>query len=149
MGGDVLSRLEYYHKDHLGNVRLTFSDLNQDGAITVGSIYDPTNEIVFEKHYYPFGLEMTGTWFATVAPDIAYRYSSGCNGAHDIAIGAENRVNNSTREDSSVYLPHATDQFYTRGNNAVTTRIQFSQNGGFLNLFTEKREVISVTNFRR
>ncbi|MEM7298596.1 MAG: RHS repeat-associated core domain-containing protein, partial [Bacteroidota bacterium] len=73
--GDVPSRLEYYHKDHLGNVRLTFSDLNQDGAITVGSIYDPSNEIVFEKHYYPFGLEMTGEYFATVVPDNAYRYN--------------------------------------------------------------------------
>ncbi|MEL7196339.1 MAG: RHS repeat-associated core domain-containing protein, partial [Bacteroidota bacterium] len=63
------------HKDHLGNVRLTFSDLDQDGAITVGSIYDPTNEIVLEKHYYPFGMDMTGAWFATVAPDNAYRYN--------------------------------------------------------------------------
>ncbi|MEL7003335.1 MAG: RHS repeat-associated core domain-containing protein, partial [Bacteroidota bacterium] len=75
VGGDVPGRLEYYHKDHLGNVRLTFSDLDQDGAITVGSIYDPTNEIVLEKHYYPFGMDMTGAWFATVAPDNAYGYN--------------------------------------------------------------------------
>ncbi|MEL6969939.1 MAG: RHS repeat-associated core domain-containing protein, partial [Bacteroidota bacterium] len=75
VGGDVPGRLEYYHKDHLGNVRLTFSDLDQDGAITVGSIYDPTNEIVLEKHYYPFGMDMTGAWFATVAPDNAYTYN--------------------------------------------------------------------------
>ncbi|MEL6834452.1 MAG: RHS repeat-associated core domain-containing protein [Bacteroidota bacterium] len=74
-GGDIPGRLEYYHKDHLGNVRLTFSDINQDGAISVGRIYDPNNEIVLEKHYYPFGLDMTGAWFATVAPDNAYRYN--------------------------------------------------------------------------
>ncbi|MEL6969805.1 MAG: RHS repeat-associated core domain-containing protein [Bacteroidota bacterium] len=74
-GGDIPSRLDYYHKDHLGNVRLTFSDINQDGAISVGSIYDPNNEIVLEKHYYPFGLDMTGAWFATVAPDNAYKYN--------------------------------------------------------------------------
>ncbi|MEL7424032.1 MAG: RHS repeat-associated core domain-containing protein [Bacteroidota bacterium] len=74
-GGDIPGRLEYYHKDHLGNVRLTFSNVNQDGAISVGSIYDPNNEIVLEKHYYPFGLDMTGAWFATVAPDNAYRYN--------------------------------------------------------------------------
>ena len=43
--------------------------------ITVGSIYDPTNEIVSEKHYYPFGLDMTGAWFATVVPDNTYRYN--------------------------------------------------------------------------
>ena len=75
VNGSIPYRAEYYHKDHLGNVRLRFSDLNADHAITVGSIYDPTNEILLEKHYYPFGLEQTGAWFATVAPDNVYRYN--------------------------------------------------------------------------
>ena len=69
------SRVEYYHNDHLGNVRLAFSDLDGNGAITVGGIYDPTNEITQERHYYPFGLTHTGAWFATVAPEDAYRYN--------------------------------------------------------------------------
>jgi RHS repeat-associated protein len=67
--------VEYYHKDHLGNVRLSFSDLDQDGSIFTGSVYDPGNEITLEKHYYPFGLEQTGAWFGTIAPDNNYRYN--------------------------------------------------------------------------
>ncbi len=39
--------------DHLGNVRLSYTDANGDGDIT-------TNEIVKESNYYPFGLEHKG-----------------------------------------------------------------------------------------
>jgi RHS repeat-associated protein len=74
-GASGESRIEYYHTDHLGNVRLAFSDLDGDNAITVRDIYYPANEIVQERHYYPFGLTHTGPWFATVAPDNAYRYN--------------------------------------------------------------------------
>lgn len=74
-GAPAGSRVEYYHTDHLGNVRLAFSDLDGDGAITVQDIYDPTNEITQERHYYPFGLTHTGAWFATVSPENAYRYN--------------------------------------------------------------------------
>lgn len=41
----------------------------------MGSIYDPTNEIIAERHYYPFGMEMNGEWFATVAPEGNYTYN--------------------------------------------------------------------------
>ncbi|WP_367390183.1 RHS repeat-associated core domain-containing protein [Lewinella sp. LCG006] len=74
-GAPAGKRVEYYHNDHLGNIRLAFSDLDGDGAITVGDIYDPKNEITQERHYYPFGLTHNGPWFATVAPDNAYRYN--------------------------------------------------------------------------
>lgn len=40
----------YQYKDHLGNVRLSYTDRNQDGVVT-------TNEIVQEQNYYPFGLQ--------------------------------------------------------------------------------------------
>lgn len=73
--GETRSRLEYYHTDHLGNVRLAFSDLDGNGTITVGDIYAPDNEVVMEQHYYPFGLSQNGPWFATVHPDNAYRYN--------------------------------------------------------------------------
>ncbi|MEZ4988605.1 MAG: RHS repeat-associated core domain-containing protein [Saprospiraceae bacterium] len=73
--GETNSRIEYYHTDHLGNVRLAFSDINGDGAITVGDIYAPDNEVVMEQHYYPFGLSHTVPWFATVHPENAYRYN--------------------------------------------------------------------------
>ena len=49
----------YQYKDHLGNVRLSYSDTNNDGVITASS--DPsTNEIIEESIYYPFGLKHKG-----------------------------------------------------------------------------------------
>lgn len=44
----------YQYKDHLGSVRLSYSDLNNNGNI------DPSSEILDEKNYYPFGLEHEG-----------------------------------------------------------------------------------------
>ncbi|SNR17632.1 DUF6443 domain-containing protein [Tenacibaculum jejuense] len=43
----------YQYKDHLGNVRLSYTDNNKDGNIT-------QNEIVEESNYYPFGLRHKG-----------------------------------------------------------------------------------------
>ncbi|MBW1298655.1 RHS repeat domain-containing protein [Aquimarina litoralis] len=49
----------YQYKDHLGNIRLSYSDKNKDGDIDVipGSA---SNEILEENNYYPFGLEHKG-----------------------------------------------------------------------------------------
>ncbi|MDB4325257.1 RHS repeat-associated core domain-containing protein [Flavobacteriaceae bacterium] len=44
----------FQYKDHLGNVRLSYSDADLNGAI------DPANEIIEESNYYPFGLEHKG-----------------------------------------------------------------------------------------
>lgn len=44
----------YQFKDHLGNVRLSYSDLDLNGAI------DPNTEILEETNFYPFGLEHRG-----------------------------------------------------------------------------------------
>ncbi|WP_160114131.1 DUF6443 domain-containing protein [Aquimarina sp. AU119] len=43
----------YQYKDHLGNIRVSYKDVNKDGSIT-------QSEIVEEKNYYPFGLEHKG-----------------------------------------------------------------------------------------
>ena len=43
----------YQYKDHLGNVRLSYGDGNNDGLVK------PT-EIVEENNYYPFGLKQKG-----------------------------------------------------------------------------------------
>ena len=43
----------YQYKDHLGNVRLSYTDANKDGTIT-------QNEIIEESNYYPFGLKHKG-----------------------------------------------------------------------------------------
>ncbi len=44
----------YQFKDHLQNVRLSYTDANNDGTI------DPNTEIISEKNYYPFGLTHQG-----------------------------------------------------------------------------------------
>ncbi len=46
-------RYVYQYKDHLGNIRVSYTDYNQDGSIT-------QDEIVEEHNYYPFGLEHKG-----------------------------------------------------------------------------------------
>ena len=43
----------YQYKDHLGNVRISYSDINDDGVVDV-------NEIIEESNYYPFGLKHRG-----------------------------------------------------------------------------------------
>ena len=44
----------YQYKDHLGNIRLSYADLDGSGTIESGS------EILEEKNYYPFGLQHDG-----------------------------------------------------------------------------------------
>ena len=43
----------YIYKDHLGNNRLTYADLDGDGEVSPG-------EIIEENNYYPFGLRHKG-----------------------------------------------------------------------------------------
>src|SRR5690606_15537845 len=44
----------FQYKDHLGNVRLSYADCNNDGVI------QPSSEILEENNYYPFGLRHKG-----------------------------------------------------------------------------------------
>ena len=49
----------FQYKDHLGNVRLSYQDKNNNNQIDITS--DPnTSEIISERNYYPFGLEHKG-----------------------------------------------------------------------------------------
>ena len=50
----VEMKYTYQYKDHLGNVRLSYADANNDGVITAGT------EIIEESNYYPFGLKHKG-----------------------------------------------------------------------------------------
>lgn len=43
----------YQYKDHLGNIRLSYTDTDNNGSIAV-------NEIIEENNYYPFGLKHKG-----------------------------------------------------------------------------------------
>ncbi len=51
--GEVIWRYEYNIKDHLGNTRVTFADLDNSGIVT-------TLEILQQNHYYPFGANIEG-----------------------------------------------------------------------------------------
>lgn len=51
----------FQYKDHLGNVRLSYSDSDLNGSI------NPTMEIIEESNYYPFGLEQKG-YNNTISP---------------------------------------------------------------------------------
>jgi RHS repeat-associated protein len=44
----------YQYKDHLGNIRLTYMDSDNNGSI------DASTEIISEKNYYPFGMTHSG-----------------------------------------------------------------------------------------
>lgn len=79
-GGATLDgfRAEYWHKDHLGNSRLAFSDVDRNGYITYED--DPNTpgnemEIFQENHYYPFGMNQDGPWYQTVTPENRYQFN--------------------------------------------------------------------------
>ncbi|WP_413514053.1 DUF6443 domain-containing protein, partial [Myroides odoratus] len=60
----------YQYSDHLGNVRLSYSDTNKNDKIDVG-------EIIEENNYYPFGLAHKGynEKNNTIAANYKYQYN--------------------------------------------------------------------------
>jgi hypothetical protein len=65
----VALRYEYAIRDHLGNTRLMFADLDNLGTIS-------SNEILQENHFYPFGMNMEGVWMNDVgSKDSKYLYN--------------------------------------------------------------------------
>ncbi|MBC6993781.1 RHS repeat-associated core domain-containing protein [Neolewinella lacunae] len=65
---------EYAIRDHLGNTRLTFADLNGDNKIDVTNT--SSNEVLQENHYYPFGLAQNYSWMnAAGAEDVRYKFN--------------------------------------------------------------------------
>jgi RHS repeat-associated protein len=62
-------REEYVIRDHLGNSRVFFADLNNDGTI------DKNSEIIQQNHYYPFGMKMNGSWDNIIATENNYQYN--------------------------------------------------------------------------
>ncbi|MBU2651874.1 MAG: hypothetical protein KKA81_13170 [Bacteroidetes bacterium] len=55
---------EYFLRDHLGTVRVVCTDTDND---TIA-------EIIQENHYYPFGMEFSGTRYMNGQPDNPYMY---------------------------------------------------------------------------
>ena len=70
---DTPARYYYTINDHLGNTRLVYSDINENGKI------EDETEILQENHYYPFGMKMKGAW---MGDENAYRYKY--NGIEEI-----------------------------------------------------------------
>ncbi|MCI5055274.1 MAG: RHS repeat-associated core domain-containing protein [Flavobacteriales bacterium] len=61
---------EFAIKDHLGNTRVLFADIDNNNKI------DPNTELLQEKHYYPFGLTMEGNWdVVSGTSENKYQYS--------------------------------------------------------------------------
>jgi RHS repeat-associated protein len=67
--GSSTFKYVFNHTDHLGNIRLKYCDLNQNGSIE-------TNEILEENNYYPFGLKHNGynTDISGLANKYRYNY---------------------------------------------------------------------------
>ena len=61
-------RYEYTIKDHLGNSRVMFSDIDNDGQVD-------ENEIIQEEHYYPFGIRMEGYGRTITHGENDYQYN--------------------------------------------------------------------------
>lgn len=63
----------YQYKDHLGNIRLTYADSDDDGTITAST------EIIEESNYYPFGLKHKGynNVVSSNGNSVAQRYKFG------------------------------------------------------------------------
>ena len=69
-------KYEYALKDHLGNTRIMFCDKNGDGKVGASSTQE-NSEITQENHFYPFGLNMEGTWCNTPSVlDNKYGYNA-------------------------------------------------------------------------
>ncbi len=73
------SRYEYIIRDHLGNARMMYTDLNNDGIIAT-----PT-KIFWEGQYYPFGLAHKGAWMDTPDKEVNYKYN-GIELASDLGL---------------------------------------------------------------
>ncbi|MCI5055275.1 MAG: hypothetical protein MRY83_04150 [Flavobacteriales bacterium] len=59
---------EFHIKDHLGNIRIGFSDLNFNHKID-------GHEILQELHYYPFGAKISGSWEVISGKENKYQYN--------------------------------------------------------------------------
>jgi RHS repeat-associated protein len=61
-------RHEYTIEDHLGNTRVVYSDLNNDGLVA-------TSEILDENHYYAYGMELPGSWINVAGTNYNYKFN--------------------------------------------------------------------------
>ncbi|WP_431471440.1 hypothetical protein I5168_07990 [Nonlabens sp. SCSIO 43208] len=65
----VYYKYVYQYKDHLGNIRLSYQDMNNDGNVD-------SSEIQEENNYYPFGLKHKGYNNTITGRDHKYGYGN-------------------------------------------------------------------------
>ena len=58
----------FNYTDHLGNVRLSYQDINKDGLVA-------NSEILEESNYYPFGLKHSGYNSGNLQANYKYKYN--------------------------------------------------------------------------
>lgn len=61
-------RHELHYTDHLGSLRLAYSDFDRNGKVDV-------SEIVQENHYYPFGMTFRGLGTVQQGPEHKFQYN--------------------------------------------------------------------------
>ena len=70
----------YQFKDHLGNIRLSYADADNNGSI------DASSEILSEKNYYPFGLVHRGYNNVISGSDNNYKQYQGQEFTEDLGL---------------------------------------------------------------
>ena len=68
---------QYKISDHLGNTVVLFEDKDQDGIILPEQeISNPEDQEVLQRNlYYPFGMELDGTWSQSTLPEMRCLYN--------------------------------------------------------------------------
>lgn len=70
---------EYTIKDHLGNARVNYADLNNDGVVATPS------EVLLENNYDPYGMNLDGAYMNHTFADNQYKYNGKeFNADHDL-----------------------------------------------------------------
>ncbi len=80
---------EYFLKDNLGNVVLTFSDLDNDGHIRITNDPTQTSEVLSENHYYAFGMLKTGPWVKNNKVSQRYLFNSKLERIDDLDLAID------------------------------------------------------------
>src|SRR5690606_31383054 len=74
---DSLPRFQFKIADHLGNTVVLFEDKDNSGTISTIIPQDPEDaEVVQRNLYYPFGMQLEGTWKHLTGPQMTYTYNN-------------------------------------------------------------------------
>ncbi len=74
---DSLPRFQFKIADHLGNTVVLFEDKDNSGTISTVIPQDPEDaEVVQRNLYYPFGMQLEGTWKHLTDPQMNYTYNN-------------------------------------------------------------------------